>query len=241
MAYQASLSSVGLLARCLVRAHVSRAMTAISSRGYHAPTEGFVHGDAIALNTVGPNPGAHQNSKRLGRGIGSTKGKTCGRGHKGQKSRSGTGKPRPFFEGGQTPLHMRMPKLGFKNRRRDELQKVNLDKIQYWIDSGRLPLGRVLTMRDLMVAGVVGKVKHGVKVLGTGAEFLKSPVKLEVTHVSESAREAIEKAGGEVHILEKGRREIMLMIKGANREKKLRQQGRMDELLAERSDAPQDL
>lgn len=190
-------------------------------RAYHAPQAGFIHGEALALNTIGPNAGAHQNSKRKGRGIGSGKGKTCGRGHKGQKSRSGTGKPRPFFEGGQTPLHMRMPKFGFKNRRRAELQTVNLDKLQYWVDAGRLAAGEPLTMRDLMMSGVVGKVKHGVKILGSGAEFLSSPLKLHVTAVSDSAREAIEKVGGEVHIVEMGRREVMLHVKGVHKEMKL--------------------
>ena len=69
---------------------------------------------------------------------------------------------------------MRMPKVGFTNRRRDELQTVNLDKLQYWVDSGRLPTDRMLTMGDLMASGVIGKVKHGVKVLGSGAEFLSA-------------------------------------------------------------------
>merc|ERR1711966_251461 len=88
----------------------------LASRCYRA-VETFPHGDALALNTVAPNAGAHQTGKRLGRGIGSGKGKTCGRGHKGQKSRSGNTKPRPFFEGGQTPLHKKVPKVGFTNRR----------------------------------------------------------------------------------------------------------------------------
>jgi len=186
--------------------------------------ETFSHGEALALNTVGPNPGARLNSKRLGRGIGSGKGKTCGRGHKGQKSRSGNKKPRPFFEGGQTPLHQKLPKVGFTNRRRDELQTVNLDKLQHWVDSGRLPADQTLTMRDLAVAGVVGRIKHGVKILGGGAEFFSTPLKLEVTSASESALEAIKKAGGEVKTVEIGRREVWQMVKGAKKEGALRRQ-----------------
>ena len=108
---------------------------------------------------------------------------------------------------------MRMPKIGFVNRRRNELQVVNLDKLQYWVDSGRLPTGKLLTMGDLMASGVVGKVKHGVKILGAGAEYLSAPLQLEVTAVSDVAREAIEKAGGEIKIAEMGRREVMLHIK----------------------------
>merc|ERR1740130_1916639 len=173
----------------MMHALVARSMSVLASRHtccamYHAPASGFPHGQAIALNTIAPNQGAHQNSKRLGRGIGTGKGKTCGRGHKGQKSRSGNNNPRPFFEGGQTPLHMKIPKLGFTNRRRDDLQVVNLDNLQYWVDSGRLPIGETLTMRDLMVSGVVGKVKHGVKILGAGSEIFSSPLKLEVTAIS---------------------------------------------------------
>lgn len=181
-------------------------------------TEALSYGDPLALNTIGPNPGAKQQKKRVGRGIGSGTGKTAGRGHKGQKSRSGN-QVRPFFEGGQTPLHMRVPKVGF-TRLGDELQVVNVDKLQFWVDSGRLPTDRVLTMRDLMVSGVVGKVKHGVKVLGAGAEYLTAPLKLEVTAVSEKARAAIEAAGGEIILGEYGRREMMLQVKGARKEGK---------------------
>ena len=110
---------------------------------------------------------------------------------------------------------MRMPKVGFTNRRRDELQTVNLDKLQYWVDSGRLPTDRMLTMGDLMASGVIGKVKHGVKVLGSGAEFLSAPLKMEVTSVSDTARAAIEKAGGEVRLADLSRREVMLMVKAS--------------------------
>jgi len=110
---------------------------------------------------------------------------------------------------------MRMPKFGFTNRRRDELQTVNLDKLQYWVDSGRLPTDRTLSMGDLMASGVIGKVKHGVKVLGSGAEFLSAPIKIEVSAVSDTARAAIEKAGGEVTITDLSRREVMLMVKDA--------------------------
>jgi len=83
-------------------------------------------------------------------------------------------------------------------------------------------------MGDLMASGVIGKVKHGVKVLGSGAEFLKSPLKLEVTAISETAKQAIEAAGGEVTLTELGRREILLMVKESRREMKLVQQGGAD-------------
>eukprot|EP00658_Telonema_sp_P-2_P016382 TRINITY_DN16355_c0_g1_i3.p2 TRINITY_DN16355_c0_g1~~TRINITY_DN16355_c0_g1_i3.p2 ORF type:complete len:230 (-),score=38.72 TRINITY_DN16355_c0_g1_i3:301-990(-) len=177
--------------------------------------------EPLALNTIADNPGAHHKSKRVGRGIGSGKGKTCGRGHKGQKSRSGGGRPHPLFEGGQTPIIRRLPKRGFRNRNRDELQVVNLDRLQYWAESGRLPTDELLTMRDLVASGVVGRAKHGIKVLGGGAEHFNVPLKLAVTHVTERAKSAIEQAGGSVEQVSLSRREVMLMVKGARKEQRV--------------------
>merc|ERR1712166_578350 len=186
-----------------------RSQHAVASAAAHIP---------FSLNTIADNPGAHHKGKRVGRGIGSGKGKTCGRGHKGQKSRSGGGKPRPLFEGGQTPMFRRLPKRGFRNRNRDDLQVVNLDRLQFWADTGRLASDKTLTMRDLVASGVVGRAKHGIKILGPGAEHFTTPLNLSVTHISDTAKEAIEQAGGKVEVVSLSRREIMLMLKGARKD-----------------------
>lgn len=137
-------------------------------------------------------------TKRVGRGIGSGKGKTCGRGHKGQKARSG-GKPKIGFEGGQTPLRLRIPKRGFKNPSPRVYQILNLSKLQQWIEEGRIDPTCTITMKTLRDAGCVSKkILDGVKLLAVGSDEFSHNVKLEVSSVSQSAKEAIEKAGGHV-------------------------------------------
>jgi large subunit ribosomal protein L15 len=143
------------------------------------------------------NDGARRKGKRLGRGPGSGKGKTSGRGHKGQRSRAG-GSIRPSFEGGQTPLVDRLPKWGMKKKNLERLEYINLKKIVYLVQHGRLNPEKVITIKDLKEAGAFRRVKYGVKILGRGAEDLNIPLKFEVSDASEDAIEAIKKAGGSV-------------------------------------------
>jgi len=154
--------------------------------------------DRLCLNHLADNPGSHYRAKRLGRGIGSGKGKTSGKGHKGQNARSGTRKPHASFEGGQTPLFKRMRKFGFSNKMfGKDYDYVNLQKIQEWIDKGRIDPTQTITMKTLLDTKCVSKIKQGVKVLGRlGKEGLKQPITLEATSISQKARDAIDQMGG---------------------------------------------
>ncbi|KAJ3369305.1 YmL10 [Allomyces arbusculus] len=152
----------------------------------------------VTLSTISDNPGAVKTKRRIGRGDGSGRGGTSGRGHKGQKARAGRGRPRVGFEGGQTPLHKRIPKRGFKNIHGKDLVTVNVDKLQRWIDVGRLDPSKPITMKELYDSRLIHSVKDGVKLLGDGAAYLKTPVQIEVTQASQSAIEAVEKVGGKV-------------------------------------------
>ncbi len=156
-------------------------------------------GAHVALNTLADNEGATQQRRRVGRGIGSSKGKTAGRGHKGQKARSGGG-PKLGFEGGQSPMRLRIPKRGFHNPFTKDYQPLNLGRLQEWIESGRLDGSRVITMKDLRDANAVRRnIGDGVKLLAKGKEgFGLDNVKLEVSQVSEAARKAVETRGGSV-------------------------------------------
>lgn len=137
-------------------------------------------------------------ARRVGRGIGSGRGKTSGRGHKGQKARSGGG-PKPGFEGGQTPLRLRVPKRGFYNKFRRIYHPLNLRKLKEWIEIGRIDPSKMITMKDLRDSGVVSrKIKDGVKLLGVGAEDFDFSLKIQISQVSNTAKEAIENAGGAV-------------------------------------------
>jgi len=158
----------------------------------------------LTLNNLADNPGAIKRKRRVGRGIGSSKGKTCGRGHKGQKSRAGKG-VHPTFEGGQTKFYKRLPKMGrMKNAKfKLELIPLNIGKIQDYITMGRLVPERsdgVLTMSDFVKAGMfpASSIKSGVKLLGDGKEFLKDKLLIEVPWASSAAIEAIEAKGGYV-------------------------------------------
>ena len=139
--------------------------------------------------------------RRIGRGIGSSKGKTAGRGHKGQKARAGGSIP-TRFEGGQTPLYKLLPKRGFTNKRhKTDMVPVNLGTIQDFIDMGRLSPDGVMTMKDLCDAGIctTSAIKGGVKLLSKGKERLKTPgLQIEISRASEEAIEAVEELGGEV-------------------------------------------
>ncbi len=152
----------------------------------------------MRLNELRDNPGATRQRKRVGRGIGSGTGKTAGRGHKGQKSRSGVAIK--GFEGGQMPIHRRLPKRGFNSLFRKKYNAVNLDRIQTAIDAGKLDAAKTVTVDALLAAGVIRRARDGVRLLANGA--LKSGVKFEVTGASKGAIEAVEKAGGSVKLVE---------------------------------------
>ncbi len=146
------------------------------------------------LNELNDNEGAVTRRMRVGRGVGSGKGKTCGRGVKGQKSRRGVSIN--GFEGGQMPIHMRMPKRGFNKLNAKTHAWVNLSDLETAIQAGKLQAGSEVSEAQLVEARVIRRVKDGVRVLGKGE--IKSPIKLVVSGASETAIKAIEKAGGSV-------------------------------------------
>lgn len=152
----------------------------------------------MKLNDIRDNEGARHRRMRVGRGIGSGKGKTSGRGQKGQKSREGVSIK--GFEGGQMPLHMRLPKRGFNNIFGKDYAEVNVGAIQKAIDAGKLDASSALDQAALDAAGLTRGGKDGVRVLGKGE--LTAKLNLTVAGASKSAREAIEKAGGSLTIPE---------------------------------------
>ncbi|MTJ81618.1 MAG: 50S ribosomal protein L15 [Telmatospirillum sp.] len=153
----------------------------------------------MKLNDLRDNAGARKARMRVGRGIGSGKGKTSGRGVKGQTSR--TGVAINGFEGGQMPIYRRLPKRGFKNLFRLDFAEVNLDRLQAALTAGKLPAGETVTAATLVAAGVISQAKDGIRLLGRGE--LTSKVTIEVAGVTPAARAAVEKAGGSVVVLEK--------------------------------------
>jgi large subunit ribosomal protein L15 len=148
----------------------------------------------MKLNQLSDNPGARKNRIRVGRGIGSGRGKTGGRGGKGQTAR--TGVAIKGFEGGQMPLHRRLPKRGFKNIFRQEHAVVNLGRLQQAVEAGKLDPKATVGRDALKAAGLVNKVGAGIKLLAKGE--LKQALTIEVDRASKSAIEAVEKAGGKV-------------------------------------------
>ncbi|MGL4242233.1 MAG: 50S ribosomal protein L15 [Beijerinckiaceae bacterium] len=151
----------------------------------------------MKLTDLHDNPGATKKRMRIGRGIGSGKGKTGGRGVKGQKAR--TGVAIKGFEGGQMPLHRRLPKRGFNNIHALDLNEVNLGRVQQAVEAGKLDAKKAVTVDTLVAAGVLSRARDGVKVLGVGE--IKSKLSFEVWAASASAVAAIEKAGGSVKLL----------------------------------------
>jgi large subunit ribosomal protein L15 len=151
----------------------------------------------MKLTDLRDNPGATKNRIRVGRGIGSGKGKTGGRGVKGQKARAGVSIK--GFEGGQMPLHRRLPKRGFFNIHARDLNEVNVGRVQEAVDSGKLDANAVVTIEALVAAGICSRARDGVKILGVGE--LKAKLSFEVSGASKSAVAAIEKAGGSVTLL----------------------------------------
>jgi large subunit ribosomal protein L15 len=152
----------------------------------------------MKLNEISDSPGATKNRMRVGRGIGSGKGKTAGRGVKGQKAR--TGVAIKGFEGGQMPLHRRLPKRGFNNIFAKTFNEVGLDRVQQAIDAGKLDGKAVVTAEALKAAGVFKRTRDGVRILANGE--LKAAVSFEVAGASKAAIAAIEKAGGSVKLLQ---------------------------------------
>lgn len=151
----------------------------------------------MKLNEIRDNEGASKARTRVGRGIGSGKGKTGGRGVKGQTSRAGVSIK--GFEGGQMPLHRRLPKRGFNKPNATKLNEVNVGRIQEAIDAGKLDKGAPVTNASLVAAGLCSKALDGVKILGVGE--LKAKLSFEVNGASKSAVAAIEKAGGSVTLV----------------------------------------
>ena len=151
----------------------------------------------MKLNELKDNEGARKGRMRVGRGIGSGKGKTAGRGQKGQKSRSGVAIK--GFEGGQMPLHMRLPKRGFNNPFGKDYAEVNLGMIQKFIDAKKLDASAVVDQAALNAAGLTRDGKDGVRVLAKGE--IKAKLTVKVAGASKSAIAAIEKAGGSVEII----------------------------------------
>ena len=150
------------------------------------------------LSQLSDNKGARKSRTRICRGIGSGKGKTGGRGVKGQKSRSGVAIK--GFEGGQMPIHRRLPKRGFNNYSRKDFEVLNLSNIQKFVDSGKIDTKKSVTKQALVEAGVIHGDKDGLKILAKGE--IKAKITIEADKASEAAIKAIEKAGGKVSIIE---------------------------------------
>jgi large subunit ribosomal protein L15 len=152
--------------------------------------------DTTKLNDLHDNPGARKSRVRVGRGIGSGVGKTAGRGQKGQKSRSGVAIK--GFEGGQMPLHMRLPKRGFNNIFRKDYSELNLGTLQAMIDGGRLDAAQLIDAQVLLDAGVLTHARDGVRLLAKGA--LTAKVTLKMAGASAAAKAAVEAVGGSLEL-----------------------------------------
>ena len=150
------------------------------------------------LNELRDNPGANKIRMRIGRGIGSGKGKTGGRGGKGQTARSGVAIN--GFEGGQMPLHMRMPKRGFNALNPGDWNEVRIDRIQAYIDSGKLDAKGVIDAAALIAARVIRRPKDGVRLIGSTG-FTSKKVSFKVDYATKGALAAIEAAGGSVEVI----------------------------------------
>jgi large subunit ribosomal protein L15 len=157
----------------------------------------------MKLSDIADNAGSRKKRMRVGRGIGSGKGKTSGRGGKGQTARSGV--RIKGFEGGQMPIHRRLPKRGFNNIFKLDFAEINLDRLQEAIDAKTIDAGSTITAESLVKSGVLRRAKDGVRLLGRGE--LKAKLTIEVHGASKSAVEAVEKAGGTIKILAPAKKE----------------------------------
>ena len=157
----------------------------------------------MKLSDIADNAGSRKKRMRVGRGIGSGKGKTAGRGGKGQTARSGV--RIKGFEGGQMPLHRRLPKRGFNNIFRLDFAEINLDRLQQAIDAKLVDVKETVTIESLVKSGVIRRAKDGLRLLGRGE--LTAKIAIEVHGASKSAVAAVEKAGGTVKILAPAKKE----------------------------------
>ena len=158
----------------------------------------------MKLNEIKDNAGSTKSRKRIGRGIGSGKGKTSGKGHKGQKSRSGVSIK--GFEGGQMPIHRRLPKRGFTNINRINYTELNLDKIQKLIEIKKIDSKKIINYKTFLDLGLVKSKKAKIKLLGKGE--IKVKIDIEVSASSKSAKDSVEKSGGSVLILDNKKKSI---------------------------------
>ena len=158
----------------------------------------------MKLNELKDNIGSTKSRKRIGRGIGSGKGKTSGKGHKGQKSRSGVSIK--GFEGGQMPIHRRLPKRGFNNINRIHYTEINIGNIQNLIDSKKIDPNKIISYKTLLNLGLVKSKKAKIKLLGKGD--IKVKIDIEVSAFSKSAKDSVEKIGGSVTILDDKKKSI---------------------------------
>jgi large subunit ribosomal protein L15 len=152
----------------------------------------------MRLNGIRDNPGAKKTRVRIGRGIGSGMGKMGGRGGKGQTAR--TGVAIGGFEGGQMPLHRRLPKRGFNKWRPEHYNEINVGSLQQAIEDKRLDGSKPVDLASLIEAGIVRRAKHGLRLLGDGE--IKAKISITVNHASAKAKAAIEKAGGSITLIE---------------------------------------
>jgi large subunit ribosomal protein L15 len=152
----------------------------------------------MRLNEINDNEGARKRRVRIGRGIGSGCGKTGGRGGKGQTARSGVAIG--GFEGGQMPLHRRLPKRGFNKWRAKDFNEINVGALQKAVEEGKLKAGQTVDVAALVDAGILRRAKDGLRILGTGE--LKTKLSVTANGASASAKAAIEKAGGSLSIIE---------------------------------------
>lgn len=159
---------------------------------------------SVQLNTLKPMPGSRKPERRIGRGIGSGRGKTATKGHKGRTARQG-GEVAFGFEGGQTPFYKRFRKYGFTNRRHKiEYATLNLARLQFWIDTGRIDPTQKITIKTLVESGCVGrlrKLQKGIKLLGEGHDWWKTPIDIEVSQASTAALNAIKQTGGTIKLV----------------------------------------
>ena len=153
----------------------------------------------MELNKLNDNIGATSSRKRVGRGTGSGLGKTSGKGHKGQKSRSGISIN--GFEGGQMPIHRRLPKRGFKKYNRKVYRILNLGEIQKLIDNGKIDHAKEIDNSSLLSSGIFSNIKDGIRILARGE--IKSKVNIKVNGASKTAVEQVKKAGGNITIFNK--------------------------------------
>ena len=167
----------------------------------------------MRLNELKDNPGARKSKLRVGRGIGSGKGKTAGRGHKGQKSRSGVAIK--GFEGGQMPIHMRLPKRGFNNYTKKTYTEITTGKLQSFVDKGLLSVDKVITEEDIFDNCKIKKSPNGIKLLNKGE--IKSKINISVSKATQSTIELIKSLGGNISTLEEPKQKRNRKIKKVKR------------------------